>query len=75
MERPDGLSGPYPLADFGTTSFSSCTAKIGTHSGPIGGFPLVGKITMVGNNGATVIASVSALTSKTAFTVKWKGYQ
>jgi Peptidase A4 family len=74
VERPSGTSGLYPLAKFGVTTFTSCTAVIGGHSGAIGTFPQVAKITMVGNNGVTVIATTSALHSSSGFSVTWKGY-
>ena len=73
-ERPSGSSGLFDLPNFGSVTFSSCTATINGHSGGIGGFPNVFNITMVGNNGITVIATAGPLTSKKAFTVTWKGY-
>jgi hypothetical protein len=72
VERPSGSSGLYPLAKFTTATFSTCTANINGVSHGIGGFPAVGKINMMGTK--KVIASTSALTASTKFTVTWKGY-
>ena len=74
VERPSGGTGLYDLAKFGSARFSSCTAVINHHSGGIGTFPTVFNVRMLGNNGVTVIATSSALTSKKSFTVTWKGY-
>jgi hypothetical protein len=75
-ERPAGASnssGLYALAKFGSMSFSSCTATISGTSGGIGGFSTVYAITMVSYPSASrTLATVSTLTSNSAFTVTWK---
>ena len=76
VEAPAGdstTSGLYPLANFGTLKFSSCTATIGGVSAGIGTFSPLYAITMVSYpSGAHDLATVSALTSNKAFHVTWK---
>jgi hypothetical protein len=74
VERPSGGSGLFDLANFGSATFSTCTATINGHSGGIGSFPNVFNVTMLGNNGVTVIATTSSLTANRSFSVTWKGY-
>jgi hypothetical protein len=74
VERPSSGTSLYDLANFSKATISGCTATINGHSGAIGSFPQVDQINMVGNNGVTVIATTSALTSKKTFTVTWNGY-
>ncbi len=62
------------LADFGTATFSNCTATIGGNTAGIGAFASVGEVTMVSTNpGAAKIATVSKLApGKDAFSITWK---
>ncbi len=60
------------LSKFKTDTFSSCTATISGTSGGIGTFSSVDAIKMV--SGSTTLATTSALTSNTKFTVTWKAY-
>ena len=72
-ERPSNGVSLYRLADFHSVRFSSCTAKIGTLSGPIGGFATVYEINMVRSTSSPVVlAQTGALSGKKAFTVTWK---
>jgi hypothetical protein len=75
-ERPagaDNTSGLYALAKFTTATFATCIATISGSTGGIGTFGTVTSITMVSYpSGSRVLASVSALTSDTEFTVTWK---
>ena len=72
-EAPSSSGGILPLADFGTVSYSSCTATVSGTSGTIGSFgSSVQVITMVSNSGA-VKAQPSALSgSGDSFSVTWK---
>ena len=72
-EAPSSSGGTLPLANFGTVSFSSCTATISGTTGTIGSFgAAVQQITMVSNSGA-VKAQPSALSgSGDGFSVTWK---
>jgi len=72
-EAPSSSGGILPLANFGTVSFSSCTATISGSTGTIGSFGAsVQQITMVSNSGA-VKAQPSALSgSGDSFSVTWK---
>jgi hypothetical protein len=71
-ERPT-VNGKLPaLADFGTVTFSSCTATIGGKSAGIGAFSSVKEIVMVNDAGTMVLARPSALTSNTKFSVTWE---
>ncbi|OLB72739.1 hypothetical protein AUI06_00460 [archaeon 13_2_20CM_2_52_21] len=73
-EAPSSSGGILPLADFGTVSFSSCTATVGTATGAIGSFgSSVQVITMVSNSGA-IKAQPSSLsgTNGDSFSVTWK---
>lgn len=69
-EAPSSGSSIYPLANFGKVTFGTCTATISGTSQGIGGFSSVYKITMV-NSSSRTKASVSTLTSGSAFTVTW----
>jgi Peptidase A4 family len=73
-ERPSVGGTPTHLTKFGTVTFSSCTGTISGHSGGIGTFSSVGKITMESLlTGHAVLASPGALNStKTSFSVTWK---
>jgi len=75
-ERPAGASnssGLYALANFGTVSFSSCTATVSGSSGGIGSFSTVYEITMVSYpSGSRTLATPSSLTNNSAFSVAWK---
>jgi hypothetical protein len=75
-ERPAGASnssGLYALAKFGTVSFTSCKATVSGSTGGIGTFSTVYEITMVSYpSGTRTLASPSALTGNSAFTVTWK---
>jgi hypothetical protein len=66
-EAPSGAGGVLPLADFGTVSFSSCTAN----GNPIGSEPNLDEITMA-TTGGVVKAQPSGLTGGTSFTDTWK---
>src|SRR3989449_6264263 len=72
-EAPSSSGGILPLANFGTVSFSSCTATISGTTGTIGSFgAAVQQITMVTSSG-TVKAQPSALSgSGDSFSVTWK---
>src|SRR5881296_4533327 len=72
-EAPSSSGGILPLANFGTVSFSSCTATISGTTGTIGSFgAAVQQITMVTSSG-TVKAQPSALSgSGDGFSVTWK---
>src|SRR3989454_8549240 len=72
-EAPSSSGGVLPLADFGTVSFSSCTATVSGTPGTIGSFgAAVQQITMVSTSGA-VKAQPSALSgSGDSFSVTWK---
>jgi hypothetical protein len=75
-ERPAGASnssGLYALAKFGTMTFGTCSATISGSTGGIGTFSTVTSISMVSYpSGSRTLASVSALSSSTKFTVTWK---
>ncbi len=73
-EAPSSSGGILPLADFGTVSFSACTAMVSGTSGTIGSFgSSVQVITMVSNSGA-VKAQPSSLSGSggDSFSVTWK---
>jgi hypothetical protein len=75
-EAPASASGILPLADFGTVSFTGCTATVaGGNSGAISRFTASGgphALNMETPNG-TPRATPSALTSSgKAFTVTWE---
>src|SRR2546429_5548491 len=73
-EAPSSSGGILPLADFGTVSFSSCTATVGKATRAIGSFgSSVQVITMVSNSGA-IKAQPSSLsgTNGDSFSVTWK---
>jgi hypothetical protein len=69
-ERPSGSSGLYPLANFGTATFTDCKATISGTSAGIGTFATVYEITMA--TSVHSLAVPSALTGSTTFTVTWK---
>jgi hypothetical protein len=64
---PSGSGGVLPLANFGTVSFSSCTAN----GLAIGSNPNVDEIVMVTSSG-TVKAQPSGLSGGSAFSVAWQ---
>jgi hypothetical protein len=66
-EAPSGSGGVLPLANFGTVSFTSCTAN----GAAIGGNPNVDEIVMQ-TSGGVVKAQPSGLTNGSSFTVAWK---
>src|SRR5881296_2504678 len=70
-EAPSSSGGILPLADFGTVSFSACTAMVSGTSGSFGSSVQV--ITMVSNSGA-VKAQPSSLSGSggDSFSVTWK---
>ena len=73
-EAPSSSGGILPLADFGTVSFSACTAIVSGTPGTIGSFgSSVQVITMVSNSGA-VKAQPSSLSGSggDSFSVTWK---
>lgn len=75
-EAPGGdttTSGIYPLADFGTVHFTSCTATLKGEKRGIGGFSAVVKITMVNFTTETrTLARPSPLSlSGSSFKVTW----
>ncbi len=72
-EAPSSSGGILPLADFGTVSFSSCTATVNGTPGTIGSFvSSVQVITMVSNSGAVKAQPSSLSGSGDAFSVTWK---
>jgi len=75
-ERPAGASnssGLYALANFKKMTFTTCAATISGSTGGIGTFSTVVAIKMVNySSGTRTLATVSALTSNTKFTVTWK---
>ncbi len=66
-EAPSGSGGVLPLANFGTVSFSSCTAN----GAAISSNPNVDEIVMVTSNG-TVKAQPSGLSGGNSFSVAWE---
>ncbi len=62
-EDPSGANALLPYANFGTVSFSNCTVN----NSPIGNYSPLSANTV--NSQGTVVASTSALTGGTAFTV------
>ena len=71
-ERPSIGGSITKLANFGTVSFTSCTATINGVSGAFGSFAGITSINMVGRSGK-VIAQTSPLgTDLSSFTVTWK---
>lgn len=72
-ERPSIGGSITKLANFGTASFSQCSATIGGVSGAFGTFAGVASIDMVGRSGK-ILAQTSVLgADKASFTVTWKG--
>jgi len=72
-ERPSIGGSITKLADFGTASFSGCTATINGLSGAFGSLSGVQSINMVSRSGS-IIAQTSPLgTDLASFTVTWKG--
>ncbi len=72
-EAPSSSGGILPLADFGTVSFSSCTATVGGTPGTIGSFgSSVQVITMVSSSGAVKAQPSSLSGSGDSFSVTWK---
>ncbi len=70
-EAPSSMSGVLPLANFGTVSFSSCSATINGHTGSIDDSNWQNDaMTMVTSSGTTK-AAPSALTGGNSFTVTW----
>src|SRR2546421_11318272 len=72
-EAPSSSGGILPLADFGTVSYSSCTATVNGTPGTIGSFgSSVQVITMVSNSGAVKAQPSSLSSSGDSFSVTWK---
>src|SRR3989441_2055741 len=72
-EAPSSSGGILPLADFGTVSFSSCTATVNGATGTIGSFgSSVQQITMVSSSGAVKAQPSSLSGSGDGFSVTWK---
>jgi hypothetical protein len=73
VEAPSGGAGTYPLADFGSMHFASCTVSLGGATHGIGLFSTVAAITMVSaTSPGRTLASVSGLRHDTGFTVTWR---
>src|SRR5438132_4914334 len=72
-EAPSSSGGILPLADFGTVSYSSCTATVNGTPGTIGSFgSSVQVITMVSSSGAVKAQPSSLSSSGDSFSVTWK---
>src|SRR6266702_2010355 len=72
-EAPSSSGGILPLADFGTVSYSSCTATVNGTPGTVGSFgSSVQVITMVSNSGAVKAQPSSLSSSGNSFSVTWK---
>jgi Peptidase A4 family len=72
VERPEVGSALSKLADFGTATFSSCTATIGGTTAGIGSFSNVWQLDMVDNAGTAYLATTGSLSSSgKTFTVTW----
>ena len=72
-ERPSIGGSITRLANFGTGSFSRCTATISGASGAIGTFSGVSSIDMVSKSGKILASTSSIGTDKASFSVTWKG--
>jgi hypothetical protein len=74
VEAPSSDSGILPLADFGTITFTDCSATIGKTSGTISALPTYDSMTMVEEDRKlTPEATPSSLSDSGAdFSVTWK---
>lgn len=77
-EPPHPGAAPSPLANFGTVTFSSCTATIGpsgsTVTGPLGSFPDTGQLNIISPS-ETVETATTGFETGYEFSVEWLGPQ
>ena len=71
VEAPADEFGVLPLADFGTASFTGCSAEISGATGPINAFT-DDAMTMVTERGVVKAQPPGLTDGGTGFTVKWE---
>jgi hypothetical protein len=75
VERPEVGGALSKLANFGTATFTSCTADVSGTTAGIGTFANVWQLDMVDNAGTAYLATTGSTSSSgTTFTTTWVGY-